>query len=216
MSKDNTIKKNKKKPWKIVLDVVFYTFIGLLLVYFVCNTIDIKSGYNFPFLGVRHTVITSPSMSYVDESNYDRVNPKSERIQVNDVVVSHLYKSYEEVKVGDVIIFAGSGVLICHRVKDKYEDNGKKYIVTRGDANSADDQPITFSLVKGKVTRVIPKLGGFLLFVQSFYFLIAVFGSIFFISLGLFIADYHKKGKKAEANNGEVIDQKPEETNKKE
>ena len=68
------------------------------------------------------------------------------------------------VKTGDIVTYkstSGSmkGKLITHRViKDPYDNNGKKYVVTKGDANSLADSPIATSQIQSKLLTKISVL----------------------------------------------------------
>lgn len=189
-------KKEKLKPIHIVVDVLFFGVIGFMVLCFVWNFVDIRSGYQYPLFGQRTTVIVSESMASVNSAN-DYVTSDMKQIQKYDVITTKSYKSYEDIQIYDIATYySSSKELICHRVVDKYEDNGKQYIVFRGDANNVDDAPVSYELVRGKVTKITPKVGHVVAFVQSPYLFIAIFGTLFFVFLGTFIVTY-KKDKKA-------------------
>ena len=186
----------KKKILKYVLNGVVWGLILGFLIYSGLKVLDVKTGYKV--LPNHSAVIVSDSMSYVNEANYsylDKDNTKP--IKKNDVIHTSNFKNFDDVKViEDVAIYlAKDGTLICHRVIDKYEDNGIKYIVTRGDANNATDAPVNFDLVRGRVTSVTGG-GGTVLFFQSPYFVLALCGTGFFILLGYLIFNL-KTEKKA-------------------
>lgn len=193
------MEENKKKKLfkvlKIVGNVFFWCFVASLMVFALVNGIDQHSGYKAPFFGYRKSVITSDSMSEVNTAN-TYITEEMEQIQKYDVVTTKNYKSYEDIQIYDVLTYySESNGLICHRVIDKYEDNGEQYLVTRGDANNTDDEPINYSLVRGKVISVHKGTGHIVAFFQSGYFILALCLSIFFVSLGLFIFDFTKKKK---------------------
>lgn len=188
--------KEKLKPIHIVVDVLFFGVIGFMMLCFVWNFVDIRSGYQYPLFGQRTTVIVSESMASVNSAN-DYVTSDMKQIQKYDVITTKSYKSYEDIQIYDIATYySSSKELICHRVIDKYEDNGKQYVVFRGDANNIDDAPVSYELVRGKVTKITPKVGHVVAFVQSPYLFIAIFGTLFFVFLGTFIVTY-KKDKKA-------------------
>ncbi|WP_207695710.1 signal peptidase I [Enterococcus sp. DIV0212c] len=94
-----------------------------------------------------------------------------------------------EAKVGDVITFRPSiksQAFLTHRVKEKLDQLGDvkgTYYITQGDANLAEDVPISENQVVGKKILVVPKIGAFLNFIRenllvSSIFLISVFGFI--------------------------------------
>lgn len=205
----------KKKILKYVLNGVVWGVILGFLIYSGLKVIDVKSGYKV--LPNHSAVIVSDSMSYVNEANYsylDKDNTKP--IKKNDIIHTTNFKDFDDVKlIEDVVIYlAKDGTLICHRVIDKYEDNGIKYIVTRGDANNVTDAPVNFDLVRGRVTSVTGG-GGALLFFQSPYFVLALCGTGFFILLGYLIFNL-KTEKKAAGVDKEVpaIEEKPVEQRK--
>lgn len=193
---DNMKEKEKLKPIHIVVDVLFFGVIGFMMLCFVWNFVDIRLGYQYPLFGQRTTVIVSESMASVNSAN-DYVTSDMKQIQKYDVITTKSYKSYEDIQIYDIATYySSSKELICHRVIDKYEDNGKQYVVFRGDANNIDDAPVSYELVRGKVTKITPKVGHVVAFVQSPYLFIAIFGTLFFVFLGTFIVTY-KKDKKA-------------------
>ncbi len=209
--------KKPSKKVKIIGNSIFFAIIAIIVTFSVWNFIDIRSGYKYPIFGMRTSVIVSPSMSTVNEAN-DYITEDMKQIQKYDVVTTVGYKSYDDIKIYDIATYyTGSKDLICHRVIDKYESDGKQYVVFRGDANTISDAPVSFDLVRGKVVSITPKVGHVVAFVQSPFLFIAIFGTIFFVALGMFIYD-HEKGKKKAANqqnnNGSnVEDNKSEEIN---
>ena len=201
----NMKEKKKLKPIHIVVDVLFFGVIGFMVLCFVWNFVDIRSGYQYPLFGQRTTVIVSESMATVNSAN-EYVTSDMKQIQKYDVITTKAYKSYEDIQIYDIATYySSSKELICHRVIDKYEDNGKQYVVFRGDANNIDDAPVSYELVRGKVIKITPKVGHVVAFVQSPYLFIAIFGTLFFVFLGTFIVTY-KKDKK-QTNEGEEIPQ---------
>ena len=187
--------KKKLKPIHIIVDVLFFGIIGFMVLCFVWNFVDIKSGYKYPLFGHRSTVIVSESMATVNEAN-DYITSDMKQIQKFDVITTKGYKSFDDIQIYDIATyFNGSKDLVCHRVIDKYESEGKQYVVFRGDANNINDAPVSYELIRGKVDKVTPKVGHVVAFIQSPYMFIALFGTIFFVCLGLFIMS-NKKDKK--------------------
>lgn len=199
---ESTTKISKKT--KIIGNSIFFTIIGLMITFFVWNFIDIQSGYKCPTFGFRNSVIVSPSMASVNSAN-DYITGEMKQIQKYDVVTTINYKSYDDIQIYDVATYYnGSKDLICHRVVNKYIFEGKQYVIFRGDANNIDDAPVLYSSVRGKVVNVLPKAGHVVAFLQSPYLFVALFGTGFFVCLGLFIASYSKKKKEvSDATNEE-------------
>ena len=214
--KKETIEQKKpSKKIRIIGNSIFFALITIIVVFSVWNFVDIRSGYQYPVFGMRTSVIVSPSMSVKSESN-TYLTDDMKQIQKYDVVTTVKYKSYDDIQLYDVATyFNGSKDLICHRVIDKYiGENGVQYVVFRGDANNVSDAPVSYDLIRGKVVSVTPKVGHFVSFVQSPYFFIAIFGTVFFVALGLFIINLGKEKKQAEAlpqSSEEVVDRSKEE-----
>lgn len=193
--------KKPNKKLKIIGNSIFFGLLTLIVAFSVWNFIDIRSGYKYPIFGMRTSVIVSPSMSTKNEAN-TYLTDDMKQIQKFDVVTTAPYKNFDDIKLFDVATyFNGTKELICHRVVDKYEENGKQYIVFRGDSNNVSDAPVSYELIRGKVIAVTPKAGHFVSFVQSPYFFIAIFGTVFFVALGLFVINLGKEKKQSEVQN---------------
>jgi signal peptidase I len=68
--------------------------------------------------------------------------------------------SPKDIHLGDVITFREGDVLITHRVIKMEEKEGKKFFVTRGDANDVEDyNPVTSEQVQAKYLFRIPYMG---------------------------------------------------------
>jgi len=86
-------------------------------------------------------------------------------LEVYDVLVVQGNEPFEDIDVGDIIVFnrpSGHDRVIVHRVASIIEDNPKT-IKTKGDANPSSipgtDYPITEEEYIGKVAYVIPQIG---------------------------------------------------------
>lgn len=75
-----------------------------------------------------------------------------EAIKEQDVVIVKINDTY---KVGDIITYKENNSYITHRIV--YIDDKK--IITKGDANNKEDQPIKLEQVVGKVVVVAKELG---------------------------------------------------------
>lgn len=66
----------------------------------------------------------------------------------------------DEAQLGDIIMFSMGNMKVTHRVVDIKDKEGKRTFITQGDAyDSPDADPVKAEEVKGKVVKVIPKLG---------------------------------------------------------
>ena len=81
-------------------------------------------------------------------------------LDVGDIAVT-VQTRPENIKVGDIIQYRrrGETAPIIHRVIQIDRAGGITYIVTKGDANDAPDEPITVTQTVGKVVLIIPKIG---------------------------------------------------------
>lgn len=118
--------------WILLIAIVISIGIGVL-----SSRPEKNGGMPMPF-GIGVAVVKSGSM---EPELY-----KGDLLVVNKV---------SSVAVGDVIMFKSDGLLTVHRI---VEINGEQ-ITTRGDANNANDNPITNSDVIGKVLFGIPGVG---------------------------------------------------------
>lgn len=87
------------------------------------------------------------------------------KLQVYDVLIVQGHVSFEDVKVGDIIVFdrpSGHDRVIVHRVVSITDDEPKT-IRTKGDNNVASipgtDFPITEKEYIGKVEYIVPQIG---------------------------------------------------------
>jgi signal peptidase len=86
-------------------------------------------------------------------------------LQVYDVLIVQGHEPFEEIEVGDIIVFnrpSDHNRVIVHRVASILEDDPKT-IRTKGDANPASipgtDFPITEEEYIGKVAHIVPQVG---------------------------------------------------------
>jgi signal peptidase I len=72
---------------------------------------------------------------------------------IDDLVI---IRESDDINVGDVVVYEKDGSEIIHRVINTDGDT----LTTKGDANTAADDPIEVSAVKGKLVALIPAVGG--------------------------------------------------------
>ena len=137
----------------VVLCIVFIPLI-------VVNLVLIVSSYLKPdelpgVLGVKPAVVLSGSM--------DPAIQVGDLIFVNDCDPASL-------KEGDVVCYLSSGKAITHRIVSIAEgDDGQPRLVTKGDANNAEDRlAVSFDQVQGQWSGArVPGLGNAILFMQT-------------------------------------------------
>ncbi len=167
-------KKKKKafKTFKIIINVISYSLIGILLVSFTFSLIGKINGDALQFGNYGLIAISSGSMSKKNEANtYLFENNLNNQIQTYDLISIEKVKSKDELKLYDIICFeSDKGDKIIHRI---IEINSLGYI-TRGDSNKNSDVNalykgyLTFDKVLGKYTGTkIPVAGMFVIFLQS-------------------------------------------------
>ena len=75
----------------------------------------------------------------------------SDTIEIGDIVIVQLTK---EVNEGEIIVYQKDNNFITHRLIQKEDEE----LITKGDANNTQDEPITLDNVIGKVVKIIPNL----------------------------------------------------------
>jgi signal peptidase I len=105
-------------------------------------------------------------------------------LNVNDLVFIGDGQMFNTTKVGDMIVFnkpAGEDRIIIHRITEITSENGKRIIITKGDARPVSipgiDFPVGSKNYIGKVKLVIPGIG-LLLAPPINYILLAVIISV--------------------------------------
>ncbi len=137
------MKLNKKSMSKGILKDIIIVAIGVIVIWI---GLQVAFGTQNPFY-----VVASGSMIPV--------------LQVYDVLIVQGHEPFEDIKVGDIIVFnrpSGHDRVIVHRVAAILNDEPKT-IRTKGDANPGSipgtDFPITKEEYIGKVAYVIPQVG---------------------------------------------------------
>lgn len=60
---------------------------------------------------------------------------------------------WENLHPGDIVIVRLDDNLLCHRLRRRYEEGGRRWAVTRGDAVGSEDDPVPAGRVLGRVVR---------------------------------------------------------------
>lgn len=88
-------------------------------------------------------------------------------INIGDIVIIKEIKG-EQAQIGDIIMFPMGSMKVTHRVIGIQQRDGKKYFITKGDANpEPEPDPVPEQNVKGKVVTVIPQIGKFTLWLRG-------------------------------------------------
>lgn len=91
-------------------------------------------------------------------------------LYAGDIAIVNRNVEFQDVEIGDIIIFRYNDMNIIHRVIDETVIDGEKYLKTKGDANECDDGYLTTAdNYLGTTLFHIPKGLGFMV---DFYDLI--------------------------------------------
>lgn len=104
-------------------------------------------------------------------------------ISVGDLLIVSKQESYE---VGDVVVFQDGKLAVTHRIVSISENE----IITRGDANNTDDDPITLDDIKGEVVCVIPCVGHLVNMIKT------PLGTLVIIALAVFLLERSFRAEK--------------------
>lgn len=129
-----------KKKLKSTLRITLLVFIALILgvnIYTINATRLAGNSVPMPF-GVGAALVLSGSME--------------PELSVGDLLI---VGECDEYRVDDVVVYQDGGMAITHRIVSITDDE----VVTRGDANNTDDDPIKYEQIKGKVVLAIPLVG---------------------------------------------------------
>ena len=129
------------KIFKFVLNLIL-TIIVIMMIFLVYNftqTKILKKDYCNVF-GFTAFKVATGSMSGT--------------IEVGDIIIVEIKKDNTKYKVDDIIAFKQNGYRITHRIIDIDGDK----ITTKGDANNAEDEPISKTEVLGKVIKIFPNI----------------------------------------------------------
>lgn len=73
-------------------------------------------------------------------------------VSVGDLLIISEWNNYQ---VGDIVVYQSGRIAVTHRIVSISGDE----VITRGDANNAEDEPISLERIKGKVVMIIPCVG---------------------------------------------------------
>ena len=133
---NNTI---AKKIVNIILDILI-VILAIILLITIYNNIQIK-------------ILGSDYASFFGNSVFEvQTGSMEPEISAGDWII---VKYEKNIQLNDIVTFEHKGQYITHRVIEAY--NGT--YVTKGDANSAKDTPISKDKIIGKVTKVLPHFG---------------------------------------------------------
>ena len=85
-------------------------------------------------------------------------------LYAGDIAIINRNVEFQDVEIGDIIIFRYKDMNIIHRVVDRKDIDGERHLKTKGDANRSDDGYLTTANnYCGKALFHIPKVLGFMI-----------------------------------------------------
>ena len=185
---ENKVKKEKKKPKKIIGEIAFYAFLALIIF----AAFLLKSNN-----GGRPTSFAGYSMFTVLTSSMESEIPKGSLVITKNI-------SPEDLNIGDDITYmANSTTTITHRIIgiiEKYQNTGKRAFQTKGVMNERPDKNLVqASNIVGKVVYHSEILGNIAQYLnENWAFIIFIIVVIFFFGSVL------KKILNKEENNKKI------------
>ncbi len=139
--------KNKKTK-RILIRILLWALVGIfcgLCVYNINAKFLLKEALPMPF-GIGMSVVISGSME--------------PELSVNDlIIIKKTDRFYEK----QVVVYQSGRSLTVHRIDSINGDE----IITKGDANNTQDDPITKDMIKGEVVLAIPLVGAVIGLIQQ-------------------------------------------------
>ena len=128
-----------KKILNIVLDILI-VMLGIILLITIYNNIQIK-------------ILDNDYASFFGHSVFEvQTGSMEPEISAGDWII---VKYDNTIRLNDIVTFEHKDEFITHRVIESYNNT----YVTKGDANTAKDDPITKDQIVGKVTKILPNFG---------------------------------------------------------
>lgn len=123
---------------KTILNTI-YVILGIIVIILIYNIIQIS-------------ILNKPYMNIFGYSFFQvKTGSMSGTMEIGDIIIVKLTTDVEK---GDIITYEKEQTLITHRIIQKQEDS----IITKGDANNAEDEPIKTNEVVGKVVHILKNI----------------------------------------------------------
>lgn len=172
--------------------IALCVFFGFILV---CNLVFIVKSYfrsDLPptVFGITPMIVKSGSMS----------GTAPDHIEVDDLIFI-AKADVGELQPGDIIAFQSNNFIVTHRILAiEANEKGGRFFFTKGDANNIEDENfVVETQIIGKYTGRIPKIGGFIAFLQTplgIVLLIAI------LVLGFFALEFSRRCMNRRQNAG--------------
>ena len=130
-----------KKICRWIFDIILFIILAIALIMAYNHIqINIKGNTYTTMLGYSAFEVATGSMSNT--------------IEIGDVILVKLIEPNEPVSENEIVVFTQDTTLVTHRI---IKINGDQ-IITKGDANNKEDDPITRKQIIGKVVKIIPNV----------------------------------------------------------
>ena len=128
-----------KKICRWIFDIILFIILAIALIMAYNHIqINIKGNTYTTMLGYSAFEVATGSMSNT--------------IEIGDVILVKLIEPNETLRENEIVVFTQDTTLVTHRI---IKINGDQ-IITKGDANNTQDDPISRGQIIGKVVKIIP------------------------------------------------------------
>ena len=118
-------------------------------------------------------------------------------ISIGDLLFISEREGYE---VGDVVVYQDGKMAVTHRI---VSISGNE-VITRGDANNTEDDPITLEQIKGEVVLAIPYVGSVVNAIKTPLGTICILALAIFLLERSFSAEKQQKKEELDAIRAEI------------
>lgn len=130
-----------KKIFRWIFDIILFIILAIALIMAYNHIqINIKGNTYTTMLGYSAFEVATGSMSNT--------------IEIGDVILVKLIEPNETLSENEIVVFTQDTTLVTHRI---IKINGDQ-IITKGDANNTQDDPISRGQIIGKVVKIIPNV----------------------------------------------------------
>lgn len=207
---ENTTPKKKDrggKAWIIAMIVICVLLVPLIVINITLVIKGSTSDGLADIFGYAALTVTSGSMDGDEEDSF----PQGSLIIVK--VLSDEDK--QSLQVGDVVTFISGESYVTHRIIYVISSDGViTSVVTKGDANTADDGVISIEDVKGLMTSSLSGLGSFATFMQTPWGIVVIIGvpvAAYVIYYIVRLTQENKRRGNGKSEESELLSEKDEE-----
>ena len=128
-----------KKIFRWIFDIILFIILAIALIMAYNHVqVNIRGNTYTTMLGYSAFEVATGSMSNT--------------IEIGDVILVKLIEPNETLSENEIVVFTQDTTLVTHRI---IKINGDQ-IITKGDANNTQDDPISRGQIIGKVVKIIP------------------------------------------------------------